>query len=520
MPAPGWFGLVTGGLGQTNPYDEASQWSDDAQKRNRQAVGLDANGNPLPPADPDNPINNGQSAAMGQALATGVQQPSQQPSATKTDPSLGHILMDLTQYQQREQGFNQAMGAGFAAVSQPRDREWVSKIFNVNEPDPTKLIGQTQDLASQQQGQDAANAIRMTANDPVKGPLLAQQLHMDWGALKAGLLADPGMAGKIAQQLGTPTDALRNLTQLQHMGGGAGGAASPTMKDITAGVVGGVAGQENAPMISAQAAWRTAHQGQPDSAMPWNVNDQASFKQWQVDEKAKSDDRQTASNELVDKNEAAQTLQSDLLELKDSPGLHQIMTTPGHRDLATKAVADGSVSDIPSIMAKWSLSSEEAKAVALLRRIGGATTETAMRGMAGTGTRVTQAEVGPLKDAISMTQNLQPSYEDYVHGAINNAVTKTKKAIAANYGNTGNVSNMDPQYAPWLNDAFKKGGQLWKEGSGADDLPAAGPVPAQEIADAKELIAQKPYLKDELLDTWQQRGFDTRKLRSRNPSGW
>ena len=78
-----WFDLLTGALGEQNPYDEASQWSDATQKRNRAAVGLDANGNPLPPAaDPNNPVNNGQSAAMGQALATGVQQPDQQPQAT------------------------------------------------------------------------------------------------------------------------------------------------------------------------------------------------------------------------------------------------------------------------------------------------------------------------------------------------------------------------------------------------------------------------------------------------------
>ena len=54
--------------------------------------------------------------------------------------------------------------------------------------------------------------------------------------------------------------------------------------------------------------------------------------------------------------------------------------------------------DAVTILAKYAgLTSDEAAAIALLKRVGGATTETAMKGMAGTGTRVTQAEVGPLE---------------------------------------------------------------------------------------------------------------------------
>ena len=63
-------------------------------------------------------------------------QDGQEPNATKTPKSLGHILMDLQQYQEREQGFNQSLGMGFAAFGQPRDREMVSNMFNVNLPIP------------------------------------------------------------------------------------------------------------------------------------------------------------------------------------------------------------------------------------------------------------------------------------------------------------------------------------------------------------------------------------------------
>lgn len=101
-----WFDAITGALGEQNPYDAVADWSNATQKRNCAAVGLDANGNPLPqqtdangnpvPPDPNNPQNNGVSAATGQALAAGQMQPNQQPQATKTDPSLGALLMNMT----------------------------------------------------------------------------------------------------------------------------------------------------------------------------------------------------------------------------------------------------------------------------------------------------------------------------------------------------------------------------------------------------------------------------------------
>jgi hypothetical protein len=511
---------------QSDPIEDMKNYANRQQAQNRAAIGMDANGNPLPAdaaAGTPQQLSPGAQATVA-AHAASTLPSGQQPNATKSDPSLGATIMDLARYEQREQGFNQAMGGAFASVSQPRNRDWVKGIFNVNPLDAAKYGQTMMNVGSQQQGQDRANVIGQMVNDPTQGPLIASKLHMDWTALKTLVASDPGGAGKIAAALGTPTDAIRNLTQLGQMSGGGaggpGGAASPELKDITSGVVSGIAGQENAPMISAQQAWRVKHPNQPDSAMPWNTGDLASFKQWQVTEAANQADRQTASAELVDKNEGAQTLKGDLLELKDSPGLRSILTTPGKRDIAISALNDPNATDVASMMKRWALNNDEAKAVALLRRIGGATTETAMRGMAGTGTRVTQMEVGPLKDAINMTQNLNQSYEDYVHGAINSAVTKTRRAIAANYGSTGNVKNMDSEYSPWLNDAFKKGGQLYKEGSGVDELAAAEPVPASEIADGKALLKDKPYLRNEMLDNWQQRGLDVSKLRGKSPSGW
>ena len=234
-----WFSAITGGLGEQNPYDEIANWSNEAQRRNRQAVGLDANGNPLPTgldangnpvapaaADPNNPVNNGQSAATGTALASGVQQPGQQPNSTKTDPSLGALLMNLTQYQQREQGFNQGMGGAFAAFSQPRDRDWVKAIFNVNEPDPMKIGQQEQDLASQQQGQDRANSIGMIANDPARLTAIAKSLNMDPIALQTLIRSNPAAAGELIKQANIPTATASNASWIGNFGRNNGWSAA------------------------------------------------------------------------------------------------------------------------------------------------------------------------------------------------------------------------------------------------------------------------------------------------------
>ena len=533
-----WARLLTGD--RDNPEDDIGQWSDENQKRNRAALGLDANGNPVPaapaaPAAPGaptalpgaNPAADGSSPgaqAAVQAQASSTLPPNQEPNATKTPVSLGHLMMNLQQYNERSQGFNQALGMGFAAFAQPRDRQMVSGMFNTTPMDPLKAAQTQMSLGQQQQGQDRANAVTQIINGP-GGQAIADQLHMDLGVLRNMVLSDPGAAGKIAQQLGTPTDKMRDLTQLGHMGGGGpggpGGPNGSAIGDIKTGITTTIAGPENTAMLSAQDAWRKAHLGKPDSEMPWQTGNLQSFNQFTANEKSKEDDRGAASASLVDNNETAMRLQGDLETLKDSPGLKSILTTPGKRAIAAQAMKDNDALDAPTLLAKYvGLTGPEADAIALLKRVGGATTETAMKGMAGTGTRVTQAEVGPLRDAISTTQNLNQSYESYIHGALNGAITRAKKTVATNFGATGNVKNMDAQYAPWLDDNFKPGGELYKEGSGAETIQPAGLVPADEIATVKAALKDKPYLKDEALDNWQQRGFNVKKLRGTNFANW
>ena len=356
-----WARYVTGD--RDDPEQALGEWSDETQKRNRAAIGLDANGNPLPEhqaAGPNGAASNPAVAGAAAAQAQSTLPPNQEPNATKTPVSLGHLMMNLQQYNEREQGFNQALGQGFAALSQPRNREFVGKMFNVNVADPLKFGQAMMDTNVQQQGQDRANSITQIINGP-GGQAIADKLHMDLGSLRIMVRSDPGAAGKIAQQLGTPTDAFRNLEQLRHMpgAGGPSGTQDPTIKDITGGVVSTIAGPENAPMISAQAAWRAAHPGKPDLEMPWHVGDLPNFKQWQTNEASNEADRLTASGELVGKNEATLTLKGDLEELKASPGLKTILSNQARREIANTVLHDNGASDWKSIMARSTLTNSK-----------------------------------------------------------------------------------------------------------------------------------------------------------------
>ena len=519
-------------LFQPDPEQAIGQWSDEQQRKNRAAIGLDANGVPLLAAPAAAP--NAGDQAVAQANAASTLAPGQEPNATKTPQSLGHLLMNLQQRDEADQGLNQSLGMGFAAFAQPRDREMVSKMFNQDQPNVNQIGATQMSLASQQQGQDRMNALGQLIRGP-QGAVIAQSLNIPQADLIARYQADPQGVGQMIQSFRQPTAPLQNIMQLPTVGGGA--APSPTagptagskgspangtpLGDIITAVGNSVAGPDNAAMLSAQKAWRDSHKGQPDSAMPWTPNDLRSFGQYATNEKGKEDDRASASAALTDNNETAMRMQNDLETLRDSPGIKSILTVPGKRAIAQKILNDPNQNDAATILANnVGVTSQEADALALLKRVGGATTETAMKGMAGTGTRVTQAEVGPLKDAIATTQNLNQSYHSYIHGALGSAITRAKKTIATNFGATGNVKNMDPQYAPWLDDNFKQGGELYKEGSGAEALPAAKPIPPDMLAQVKKEASDYPVGKDDLLDNLQQQGFDTKRLRHTQVSGW
>lgn len=153
------------------------------------------------------------------------------------------------------------MGAGFAAFSQPRDREWVSKIFNVNEPDPMKIGQQEQDLASQQQGQDRMNSLGALISGP-QGKAIADSLNISQADLIARYRADPQGVGTMIQNYRQPTDQMKNLEQIDSYINqvapqikSAGGTDS-TLSDLRTLMRAGVAGDKAQAMVLAQDAFR------------------------------------------------------------------------------------------------------------------------------------------------------------------------------------------------------------------------------------------------------------------------
>ena len=342
-------------------------------------------------------------------------------------------------------------------------------------------------------------------------------------ALRAGLVTDPGLPAKIAQALGTPTDQMRNLTQIDQYISGVQqrdpGKTPEVLSMIRNAMLAGMGG----PQAEAAIGDAVAYKQRTGKDAPWVANgtvNQQVYKQYQANEAQKEDDRGKASATLANNVGTAEELRANLENLRESPGLQSILGDAVKREAALKAMHAANDSDVPAILSRYVLTDDEKAAIATLRKITGASTETAMQSMAGTGTRVTQQEVGPLRDAISSVANLNQDYGSYVHGAINPFLTKIKKTIANTYGASGNLNHMDPEYEPWLNGIYRKGGELFKEGGGADQIPDLQPLPDNKLTWAKNAYSARPDTKDDILDSLQQDGFDVSRLRKTDPSKW
>ena len=460
----GPFSIITGALGESDPEQDIGKWSDENQKRNRLALGLDENGNPLPagaatpasaaaPGAPTalpgaNPSADAQGAAAAQAAST--LPPNQEPNATKTPVSLGHLMMNLQQYNERSQGFNQALGMGFAAFAQPRDRQMVSGMFNTTPMDPLKAAQTQMSLGNQQQGQDRANAITTIANDPIKGPALAQQLHMDWGALKAGLLTDPGMAGKIATALGTPTPDMATLTQLQHMGGssGPGGPSGSDVDSIKKAITAKLGGPGAEQMLADQRAFHDKFGYDPT----WKDNPDA-YKSYLAQQGARTEAlgiRATSEDKVND-------LESKVDAIKNDPALPGLMKRllPGQGILSLVGYNDAERQ--------------------LLQKIKQATSDEYVRGLSdpGLGTRKTQQEmqyVGQSLGGVLNASNL--NVDDYKAG-LGRLTDQLYRTHADIYGQSGSFKGLDPKYHGYVNDVYRKGGAL---NEGIEDAPDRMPL--------------------------------------------
>lgn len=479
-------------LGQPNPADQMGEWEDEAQKQNRQAIGMDANGNPILPG----------SAAAAQA--SGTLPAGQEPNATKTPKSLGHMMMDLAQYQQDKQGFNQALGAGFAAFAQPRDRSWVSGMFNVNPIDAAQYGRQLQEMSSAQQGQDRANMVNRLVNDQTIGPQIAQAFGMDWGALKAGVLADPALMARIAETWGAADPRVRAGAQVTHGAlGGAGGGAG-IIGDVGKQIVAGVAGDDNAAMNQAQMDWDLKHPGQ---VTPWARDNLTSFQRYTADQL----DRQTAAREFLTKNhgtsiDKATEFQHRVEALKTDPGMIAILQSPNFYKAAIDWIRknpDSTEATLANALPEWAgYPSEVKRALSEIQLLRSRDYSNALHSI---GQRFSTQEVQNVAKGMDTLLNIELGPNDY-NSNLDDLIDETKTIRGNSHGAAQEFNTMDPELRTYVNPTFTKGGRSNVEGSGSEDW-ADKVKPPQAMIDEAKAALEKGASRKAIERRFREKGF-------------
>jgi hypothetical protein len=502
-----WFDYITGALGEQNPAQAIGDYSDEQQRQNRAAIGLDANGNPLPAgAGATTQLSPGaQGAAAAQASST--LPPNQEPNATKTPVSLGHLIMNLAQYEQREQGFNQAMGMGFAAFAQPRDRQAVSQMFNTTPIDAAKYGQTVMNVGSQQQGQDRANAIGLMVNDTspagqAKLADLARSLNMDPVAVRAMATADPGkLAGLIAAQ-GTPTPTMSNLTGITTFLKNEGASPADIARAQSL-IATGMFPQDAQSMIMDEIAYRKENGTDP----PW-INSPAQYQIW----KKEQGDIAAARGEAVDKAPATGRLMDNLQDqvdgLKQMSGMKSLMddqsATGQARRVTAQNLLDHPQSDWNQIIKGSGLafSPQELQFLSQLSQIKGEQYSQAIQSMPHN--RFSTQEVEGVSKSLGQIGNLSmfgptagPDGKPimgstaYASQAIN-PLSEDVKGFRANnvYGASQTFDQMPDDLKPYVNPLYLPGGKLNEKGSGAEGWANSVKITPEEIATAKSMLTQ------------------------------
>jgi hypothetical protein len=481
----GPFDLITNALGQQNPYDEAREYQRRQNAQNNAALGLGPDGTPLaPPGAP------GPGAPSSGPTPAQTQPASQQPNSTKTPEDLGSIMLDLQQYNERNQGFNQALGVGVAAFAQPRDRPMVSQMFNVNQSDPTKIGNMLMNMNSAQQGQNRANAVARLVNDQNEGPKIAQAFGMSWDALKAGVLSDPGLVARIAETWGTADEKVKAGTQVGHgalgVAGGPPGSGPPgPISDVGKQILSGVGGQD--AMTQAQMAWDAKNPGQPT---PWNRNDLESFKRYTQD----INERQTSAQEFgkihgnsIDK---VTEFQHRVEALKTSPGMQELIKSSNVYKAAIDWIRknpDSTQAELANAIPDFGLYPSEVKqALAEIQTLRSRDYANAMHSI---GQRFSTQEVQNVSKGMDTLLNIELAPQDY-NDNLDKLIDETKTVRANSHGAAQDFDTMDPDLRTYVNPTFTKGGRRNVEGSGSEDWADKVKAPQSEIDNAKEAIAQ------------------------------
>jgi hypothetical protein len=481
-------------LFQPDPEQAIGQWSDEQQRKNRAAIGLDANGNPLPAAAaaPAAAPNAGDQA-VAQANANSTLAPGQEPNATKTPQSLGHLLMNLQQRDEADQGLNQSLGMGFAAFAQPRDREMVSKMFNQDQPNVNQIGATQMNLAGQQQGQDRMNALgqMLNSNDPkmqAQAQQIANSLNIPLADLKARYLSDPQGVGQMIQNFRAPTDQMKNLQQItdyQNQYKQKNPSASQSELDsIAKAITAGIPGPQAEQMIADQRAFRDKFGHDPT----WKDNPDG-YKAYLAQQQSRSDAltiRPTSEDKVND-------LESKVESIKNDPALPGLM----------KRLAPGT-----GILSLVGYNDAERQ---LLQKIKQATSDEYVRGLSdpGLGTRKTQQEmtyVGQSLGGVLNASNLSlPDYKAGL-GRLQDQLYRTHADI---YGQSGDFRGLDPKYAGYVNDVYRPGGAL---NEGVEGAPARQPLDDEAKQFWSDNVA-KGVPKSSLIEHLRNLNYDTTGLK-------
>jgi hypothetical protein len=518
---PGPFDWINEGLlGRPDPEQAIADWSNNQQAQNRRAIGLNPDGTPaiVPPGGGQQPPD---------ALP-----PGQTPNAMKPTQSLGALMMQLQQHNESEQLFNQSLGGAFSAFGQPRDRERMAGMFNVNLPDPTKIAQQQQDLASQQQGQDRVNALGqiLTSNDPrmqAQAQQIATSLNIPLADLKAQFLANPANTATMISTFRAPTDPLKNLQQIgdlqnQYLQKSQDSKTPPTeLRTLRNQILASVAGTEAAPMVADQLNWLDKNGSLP----PWHDNLQA-YNQYKVDQKTLNDNQTDAFGRHSTHVPQVLALNNALDRIKSNPALDTLFDSPAKQGMAQRIINSTSEDPISTIISTVSsaiggtpvtFTPEERQLLSDIRQTKGAQYGEALKSIGLS--RPTGAEVASIDKGLSQLGNigLFSSGDQYREQALNPFSDMVNTSIGNSYGAAGALKDMPTKYRTYVNPDFLAGGrqrpdnqpddgsEKWGSGMTMDEADQA----AANAALARHAInpdTKRPFTRYELEQALRQRG--------------
>ena len=514
-------------LGGGDPEQDISDYSNQELVRNRAAAGEDPQGNLWPAPAVNSPTAVGAGALTPDAASISSQQSgilpaSQESNATKTPQSWGSLLMSLQRNNERSQGLNQSIGTGFAAFAQPRDREMVSKMFNVDQPDPTKIINAQINASSAQQINDRLNGIGQMVNDPTRGPALAKRLNISWDELRARYQSDPLGVGNMIQTYASPTDPMKNIQQMTAWQNQlrAKGATPGDLSLLTPSLVAAVGPDFAQKAIGDAVSYRSTHNGKE---APWvgpgGVNVQA-YNQWAKDQGAISDAQNTAAGNLSSSLQTTDTLRQKLMGLQNNPGLQKILAAPNDSPLkqaAWNAINDPDPNWQKNIVQAVLVNDPQAmQAISELKEINGQEYTSAIHSLLGHGLRPSQTEVGAVREGFGQTKNVNlfggpNAMKDYNAQAIQPLLTRLDEAQAEGCGSSGQLQNAPERLRPFIDKTYLTGGRMHLD-DGAAPQPWESqihkPLSDQQRTTLANQITHEPgnafYYRDKL----RRQGFD------------